>query len=134
MLDIDRLTIRSIRSDRGVPLVFVVGESRPELGAPLAISLPPRTRRIIIDYETSPEAGALQWLTPAQTASGKPFLFSQGQSILTRTWIPTQDSPGIRQTYEARIVAPEGLRVVMSAEMLTPNGQTAAAGAPIASA
>ena len=43
-----------------------------------------------------------------------PFLFSQGQAILNRTWIPTQDSPGIRQTWEARITAPKPLDVVMS--------------------
>ena len=43
-----------------------------------------------------------------------PFLFSQGQAILNRSWIPTQDSPGIRQTWEARITAPEPLDVVMS--------------------
>ena len=41
--------------------------------------------------------------------------------------IPTQDSPGIRQTYNARIVAPAGLRAVMSAEQVTPPG-TAAGG------
>src|SRR5690606_2458298 len=48
--------------------------------------------------------------------------------ILTRTWVPTQDSPGIRQTYEARIVAPEDLRVVMSAEHLAPEGEPAGEG------
>jgi aminopeptidase N len=58
-------------------------------------------------------------LSPAQTAGGQlPFLFSQGQAILTRTWVPTQDSPGIRQTWSARIVAPKDLTVVMSAEQL----------------
>ena len=62
--------------------------------------------------------------TPEQTAGKKhPFLFSQGQAILNRTWIPTQDSPGIRQTWEARITAPEPLKVVMSGERLTPEGE-----------
>ncbi len=73
-------------------------------------------------YHTDPGAGALQWLTPAQTAGGKhPYLFSQGESILNRSWIPTQDSPGIRQTWSARIVAPADLTVVMSGEMQGPE-------------
>ena len=52
----------------------------------------------------------------------------QGQAILTRTWVPTQDSPGIRQTYSARITAPADLTVVMSADHLTPNGEPAGNG------
>jgi SAM-dependent methyltransferase len=42
-----------------------------------------------------------------------PFLFTQGQAILTRSWIPTQDSPGVRQTYEAEVHVPAGMRAVM---------------------
>ena len=57
-----------------------------------------------------------------------PILFSQGQAILNRTWIPTQDSPGIRQTWEARIIAPEPLKVVMRGERLTPEGEPAGDG------
>ncbi len=65
----------------------------------------------------------MQWLSPEQTTGGDhPFLFTQGQAILTRTWVPTQDSPGIRQTYSAEITVPEPLTAVMSAEMLTPDG------------
>lgn len=71
----------------------------------------------MIDYETSQQAAAVQWLEPAQTAGGKlPFMFTQGQAILTRTWIPTQDGPGIRQTYDATVHVPAGMRAVMSAE------------------
>ncbi len=127
VLDVDGLRIATISTNLGAT-AWTIGEHREELGAPLSIALTPGVRTLTIAYETAPGAGALQWLEPAQTASGKRFLFSQGQSILTRTWIPTQDSPGIRQSYDARIVAPEGLKVVMSAEMLTPDGEPVAGG------
>lgn len=127
VLDIDRLSISAVRAGRSA-LNYSIGAHRADIGAPLTIEIGPGVRSITIEYETHPEAGALQWLEPSMTASNKPFLFSQGQSILTRTWVPTQDSPGIRQTYDARIVAPRGLKVVMSAEMLTPNGEFAPQG------
>ena len=123
VLDVRGLNIRSVRSETG-PLQWRLGEAVEFMGQPMIIGLTPGVRQITIDYETSPDAAALQWLSPSQTAGGDlPYMFSQGQAILTRTWVPTQDSPGIRQTYSARIVAPEGLRAVMSAEMLTPNGE-----------
>ncbi len=127
VLDIDGIEIQSVRGNLD-PAVWTIGARDEALGAPLSIALAPGVTTLAIAYETAPGAGALQWLEPAQTASGKRFLFSQGQAILTRTWVPTQDSPGIRQTYDARIVAPEGLRVVMSAEMLTPEGEPAEGG------
>ncbi len=126
VLDVDGLAIGSI-SGNGRELPFTVGARDAIHGAPLTIQLN-GARQITIVYETSPNAGALLWLTPAQTSSHKPFVFSQGESILTRTWIPTQDSPGIRQSYDARIVAPERLRAVMSAEQLTPDGEAAEGG------
>lgn len=126
VLDVLGLTIRSVHAG-GAEAQYTIGTSEEEIGAPMTVQLN-GARRIIIDYETSPDAGALQWLDEAQTASGKPFLFSQGESILTRTWVPTQDSPGIRQTYDARIVIPDNLKMVMSAEMLTPNGEAAEGG------
>jgi len=103
-------------------LPYKVGANDPNLGAPLAIQMGDK-RKIVIRYKSAPDAGALQWLTPEQTAGKKhPFVFSQGQSILNRTWILTQDSPGIRQTWEARITAPAPLTVVMSGERLTRRG------------
>src|SRR5690606_5157207 len=96
-------------------------------GAPRTIQLN-GAREITIAYQTSPDADALHWLTPEQTSSNKPFLFSQGQSVLTRTWAPTHDGAGSRQTYDVRLVVPEGLTAVMSAEMLTPNGEPAEGG------
>lgn len=126
VLDVDGLAIGSV-SGGGRELQFTIGAAQPDHGAPMTIQIGD-ARRITIAYETSPGGSALGWMEPAQTASGKPFLFSQGEAIYTRSWVPTQDSPGIRQTYEARIVAPEGLRAVMSAEMLSPDGEPAEGG------
>ncbi len=72
---------------------------------------------VTIEYETVPDAGALQWLDPKQTAGGtKPFLFTQSEAIQARTWIPTQDSPGVRTTFDATVLVPEGLTAVMAAD------------------
>jgi aminopeptidase N len=117
ILDDKGLDIQSIADAAGQPLEYKVGASDENLGAPLAIALRPDTKRIVIRYKSAPEAAALQWLTPQQTAGKKhPYLFSQGQAIENRTWIPTQDSPGVRQSWEATIRVPAPLTAVMSSE------------------
>ena len=123
VLDTNGLTIEGVTAGDGTALMHALGEADPILGRPLTVSLPAGVTEIVVRYQTSPSAGALQWLAPSQTAGKRhPYLYSQGQAILTRSWIPTQDSPGIRQTYSARLVVPAGLRAVMSAEQLTPEG------------
>jgi leukotriene-A4 hydrolase len=132
ILDTKGLEIDSITDGDGRPLEWQLGEADETLGAPLAIRLgggESAARRIAIAYRSAPDAAALQWLAPEQTAGKRrPYLFSQGQAILNRTWIPTQDSPGIRQTWEARVTAPEGITVVMSAENLDREGEDAGEG------
>ncbi len=124
ILDSRDLAIRRVTDAKGDSLVFRLGASDSIRGAPLVIRLPATGDTIVIEYETSPNAAAVQWLNPEQTAGKRlPFLFTQGQAILTRTWVPTQDSPGIRQTYDATVLVPKGMRAVMSAEMLTPDGE-----------
>ncbi|MFO7893252.1 MAG: M1 family metallopeptidase [Longimicrobiales bacterium] len=129
VLDTRALEIEAVRAPgTGASLEWELGESDPILGRPLRVSLPPDVDRIEVAYRTTDGAAAVQWLDPAQTSSGAPFLFTQGQAILTRTWIPTQDSPGVRQTYSATITVPAGLVAVMSAEMLTAEGEPADGG------
>ncbi len=118
VLDTLDLEIAVVSDERGVKLAHKVGPSDPQLGAPLTIELN-EAKRIRIVYRSKPGARALQWLTPEQTQSKTlPFLFSQGQAINNRSWIPTQDSPGIRQTWAATVTVPEGFVPVMSAQML----------------
>jgi len=128
VLDSKGLEIQAVADASGAPLRYALGADDAVRGRPLAIRIG-GARQVRIRYRSAPGAAALQWLTPGQTAGKRhPYLFSQGQAILNRTWIPTQDSPGIRQTWEARITAPEPLKVVMSGERLTPEGEPAGDG------
>jgi len=98
------------------PTTFRLGTAVAFHGKPLYIKINSTTTKVNIYYNTTKEAVALQWLTPAQTADKKkPFLFSQGESIWSRTWIPCQDSPSIRFTYSAKVTVPKDLLAVMSA-------------------
>ncbi|WP_177307459.1 M1 family metallopeptidase [Pseudoduganella namucuonensis] len=96
---------------------YMLDKPDPEKGQALRISLPTQPEKVRVYYRTAPTAPALQWMTPQQTMSGKrPFMFSQSETIDARSWAPVQDTPAVRFTYSARVDAPSGLRVVMSAE------------------
>lgn len=128
VLDALDLTILAVTDGAGRKLDWTLGQSDGAKGAPLTVRLG-GAARVVVAYRSSANALALQWLSPDQTAGKvKPFLYSQGQAILNRSWIPTQDSPGIRQTWTARIVVPAGLTAVMSGEKLTPRGEAAGPG------
>jgi leukotriene-A4 hydrolase len=97
------------------------------LGQALHIQLPVGTAAVSIRYRTTLEAAALQWLAPAQTAGESPFLFTQSQAILARTWLPCQDSPGIRFTYDAMVEILGSERGQLLALMSAENPQQTAA-------
>lgn len=119
ILDTDALAIEEVTGANDTLRRWSLGDEVEHLGRPLTIQLHEGDERVRIRYRTSAGTKAMQWLSPAQTAGGEqPFLFTQGQSILTRSWIPLQDSPGVRVTYDARIRCPEGLTALMSAERL----------------
>jgi len=95
---------------------FELGKEIEFHGRPLRITIEPNTTKVNIYYNTTKEGVALQWLKPEQTADKKkPFVFSQGESIWTRTWIPCQDSPRVRITYNAKVTVPKDLMAAMSA-------------------
>ena len=119
--------VEHLRVDGSVhPAEFSLDAPDPTLGQALRVALSAETAAVRIHYRTAPTAAALQWLLPSQTAGIQPFLFTQSQAILARTWLPCQDSPGIRFTYEARVRVPAHLLALMSAEnpqQLNANGE-----------
>ncbi len=89
------------------------------LGSALVIDLRPSkaaTESIRITYEATEKATAVQWLTPQQTAGHKAFMYTESEPIGARSWIPLQDTPGVRITYKAHVRVIGKYRAVMSAE------------------
>ncbi|MEK9619588.1 MAG: M1 family metallopeptidase [Flavobacteriales bacterium] len=115
-LDSKYLKIDSIQDGNGNSLEYSIGEFDELLGSALTVILNSESSEVVIFYETTDKSEALDWLLPNQTA-GKtfPFMYTQGQSIFTRSWIPIQDTPGIRITYTANINTPKNMMAVMSA-------------------
>ena len=118
LLDSRGLNIRAVTDpSTGQKLDFKI---HPEdyVGSKLEVQLPKdgKTVQVRLDYATSPECTALQWLPPMQTA-GKthPYLFSQCQAIHCRSMVPCQDTPAVKMPYSAEITAPSDLTVLMSA-------------------
>ena len=119
VLDTRDLQITSVQGGDGKTwqkLSYKLDVADPLFGSALRIAMPKQFERVRIFYQTSPNASGLQWLTPEMTASKQPFMFSQSQAIHARSWVPLQDTPGVRFTYEAKINTDSSLMAVMSAD------------------
>ncbi|KAI9323384.1 peptidase family M1-domain-containing protein [Dichotomocladium elegans] len=118
VLDTSYLDITRVSLDGG-DLKFNVAERHKALGSAMTIELPGPVAKdtklqIKVEYSTTEKCTAVQFLEPEQTLGKKhPYLFSQCQAIHARSFVPCQDSPGIKITYSAAVTSP--LRVVMSA-------------------
>jgi aminopeptidase N len=121
VLDTRALTIEQVEGRNGDgpwhALQYALAPADAILGSKLTIQAPARASSVRVTYRTSPSASGLQWLTPAMT-EGKtlPFMFSQSQAIHARSWVPLQDTPGVRFTYTAHVTTRPDVRVLMSAE------------------
>jgi aminopeptidase N len=121
LLDTRDLTILRVEAGEEVgqwrELAFELAEPDQTLGSRLTIRTGAQPERVRITYRTSPAASGLQWLTPAMTLGGQqPFMFSQSQQIHARSWVPLQDTPKVRFTYEARLRTPPQVMALMSAD------------------
>ena len=122
VLDTRDLQIQKVQAAVGsgawVDTTFTLDPATPAFGSALRIAMPPGADRVKVQYSTTPAAKGLQWLAPEQTAGkAQPFLFSQAQAIQARSFVPLQDLPGVRFTYDATIRTPKALVAVMAAEM-----------------
>ena len=125
ILDTKDLMIEQVNSESGA-LKWSFSDSLPIFGKALDISSPNHDTIIYVWYRTLKKSevtnkkdyiSALQWLIPSQTHDKKhPFMFSQSQAILARTWLPCMDLPAVKFTYNAKVNYPSELNVVMSAQ------------------
>lgn len=113
VLDVRSMEISKVEIDNE-PSEFFVSEEDEIFGSALIVPVSKENTKIKIYYKTLPNAEAVQWLSAEQT-SGKPFLFTQSQAILARTWVPCMDLPAVRFTYNATISCPSDLLPLMSA-------------------
>lgn len=120
IFDTRDLNITKVMLSHDKAAAFTLGDTisgQAFLGRSLTIQIDSNVTKVTIFYTTSPNAAALQWLNAEQTRDKKfPFLFTQSQAILCRTWIPCQDGPGVRFTFDAHIKVPVGMMALMSAE------------------
>ncbi|KIJ45222.1 hypothetical protein M422DRAFT_59984 [Sphaerobolus stellatus SS14] len=110
ILDTNHLDIKSVQVE-GLKNDYSLGEQHPVMGSSLSIPLPKSVStgdsvKVSVEYSTTNESIALQWLDAAQTAGKKhPYLFSQCQPIHARSLVPLQDGPSIKQTYSASVTS-----------------------------
>lgn len=117
IFDVKALDIEAVKLD-GQEAIWDMEGDDALLGSALIVrDLAPNSKEVQIKYATTEGAEAIQWF-PANLTQGKrmPFLFTQSQAILARTWIPCQDRPGVRFTYDATVQVPKGMLALMSAE------------------
>src|SRR5690554_543030 len=122
-LNIEKVTLGNPENEKET--TFSIGKYDSLLGSPLIVDISKEDENINIYYSTAKDADALDWLDAELTGSKKhPFLYTQGQAILTRTWIPVQDTPENRFTYSADLKVPSELMALMSATNPTEKNET----------
>ncbi|HUR79961.1 MAG TPA: M1 family aminopeptidase/hydrolase [Thermoanaerobaculia bacterium] len=116
ILDSYGLDVQAVTLDGSTPTLWSLGTSK-DYGQPLTIAIQPTTHTVTITYVTMQDAPGLLWNTAEQSFGRKePYLYSQNEPIAARSWIPIQDTPSMRMTWEATLRVPPQLLALMSAE------------------
>lgn len=132
VLDCKKLDIQSIyllnNENKSIAkeLEFIIHNdhpSRESLGTPLEINISDindSNITILINYKTMGGDG-IQWLDKDQTATKKkPYVFTQGEFILSRTLFPCQDTPSVKVHFKKVVViCEEGISVVFGGKQIS---------------
>jgi leukotriene-A4 hydrolase len=114
-LDTYELNVTSVTLDGATPAQWTYG-AQTEDGRPMNITIEPDTDSVTIAYSTTPFASGLFWNTPAQSYGRvQPYLYTLNEPVQARSWIPSQDTPTVRSTFDATIRVPRGMLALMGA-------------------
>lgn len=110
LLDTSFLSVKDVTLDGKSPEWKLLPRFEP-YGSALKITLEEgvqngKSVQLEMTTETTKECTAIQWLTPAQTRSGHPYMFTQCQAIHTRSIFPCQDTPDVKGTVQFNIKSP----------------------------
>lgn len=107
VLDTSYLDIVSIKANGELTesKKWSIAPRKEPYGSALTIEIPEGSPKgsiveLAIEVSTTNDCTALQWLTPAQTKSSSPYMFSQCQAIHARSLFPCQDTPDVKSTYD----------------------------------
>lgn len=123
IVDTNGLDVDGVFVD-GAPATWSYGTPAAN-GTPMRIDIDPLATSVRIAYRSRPTAAGLHWLTAKQTRAGAmPAMWSENEPDMARSWIPLQDTPSTRMTYDATIHVPAGELALMSASdnVRTANG------------
>ena len=110
LLDTSFLSVKDVVLDGKFPQWDLLPRFEP-YGSVLRIRLPNGVQngqsvQLEMTTETTQDCTAIQWLTPAQTRSEHPYMFTQCQAIHARSIFPCQDTPDVKGTVKFNIESP----------------------------
>jgi aminopeptidase N len=133
ILDTSDLIVRKVVLDpdeyRARETGFSVENSTDAVrGKLLSIGINPLVKIVRVFYETTPKAAGLDWLNPKVTGDGFPMVVTQFEPINARSFVPCQDTPAQKITYDATITLKSSetdsrMRVLMAAPIRVNMGE-----------
>jgi len=108
-LDADHLTITSATDLKGRKLKYVADTTHVTVRLPKRVA-PGDTVRFNLSYTGVPERGL--YFVPRSHV-----VWTQGEAIETRSWVPTYDFPNDKATWEFRVTADSGMSVLSNGRL-----------------
>lgn len=119
-LDAADLKIREIRlQGREEPLNFSYDDRVATVALPATLT-PETTFKLEVDYEIVEPSEGMYFILPNASRPDRPVaVYTMGEPLEARHWLPTHDWPNERFTTDMRITVPEGLTAVANGELVS---------------